>query len=183
MSLDDPRRGSTTFDELYLPFPWRDDRPAIELVDPSALPVPYRELLVHSRHMTVTVEERHGGPVDVQVLVSRRVGDVYARKILLRLRSTGRPVQFAVTRIDLAQLAPAVRDEIESERIPLGRILIQHGVMRAVRPTAFYRATPTPILCDWLGLAAPLPLFGRLGVLSVDGRPAIEVAEILAPVG
>jgi chorismate-pyruvate lyase len=82
--------------------------------------------------MTATVEAHYGEPVDVQVLASRRVGETYARKILLRLRGSGRAVQFAVTRIDLAMLSATVRDEIVAERVPLGRVLVQHGVLRTV---------------------------------------------------
>lgn len=177
-----PPREVRTFADFYRPFPDSRDQPTIRLLEAAALPEPYRTLLAHTRHMTATVEAHHGGPVDVQVLVSRRVGDVYARKIILRLRGSGRPVQFAVTRIDLAMLSPAVRDEIVAEQVPLGRVLVQHGVLRTVEPTAYYSAEATPALADWLGLRAPEPLYGRLGVLTVEGRPAIDVAEILAPV-
>lgn len=170
-----------TFEELYLPFPDRSDRPAIELVQPRAIPEPYRALLDHRRHMTVTVEEFYGEPVDVDVLQACASDDIYARKIRLCLRS-GRAVQFAVARVDLGAVAPAVRAEILGERVPLGRILIQHGVMRTVEPVAFYRTRPTAALAGWLGLHAERTLFGRLGVLTVDGSPAIAVAEILAPV-
>lgn len=170
-----------TFDDLYAPFADQADRPTVEFLEPRELPEPYRGLLVHNHHMTVTVETFYGDSVDVRPVQVAHAGDDYARKIVLTLRGSGRVVQFGVVRVDLAKLAPAVRDEIVSERTPLGRVLIDHGVLRTVRPTAFYRADPAPPLCEWLGLSEPATLYGRLGVLTVDGEPAIEVAEILAP--
>ena len=132
--------------------------------------------------MTVTVEQFYGGPVDVKVLDVRHTADTYARKILLALQGTGQVVQFGIVRIDLSVLAPAVRDEIVSQRTPLGRVLIQHDVMRTVRPVSFFRATPSARMCEWFGLKRPEPTYGRLGVIYTDREPAIRVAEILAPV-
>jgi chorismate-pyruvate lyase len=175
-------REVVTLADLYRPFPDGRDQPATWRIEATELPKPYRTLLAHTNHMTTTVEAYYGEPVDVQVLASRRVGDTYARKIVLRLRGSGRAVQFAVTRIDLAMLSAVVRDAVVAEQIPLGRVLVQHGVLRTVRPTAYFVAEPTPALGDCLGLRAPHALYGRLGVLTVDGRPAIDVAEILGPV-
>ena len=162
--------------ELFAPFP-ASPPPAADLVPAAELPQPFRHLLDHTHHMTVTVEAHHGGPVDVRVLETARTGDDYARRILLTRRGDGAVVQFGAVRIDLAALPPAVRDEVLGERTPLGRVLISHDVLRTVTPTAFLRVTPTPDLAGWLGDG---PLYGRLGVLTVDGRPAIRVCEILA---
>ena len=66
-----------------------DAMPAsVPLAGPD-VPEPYRGLLVHEHHMTVTVEEYHGGPVDVAVLARRSDGDKYSRKILLVHRVHG----------------------------------------------------------------------------------------------
>ena len=45
-----------TLDDLFALFPDRSDRPTVETVPAEAVPEPYRGLLVHSHHMTVTVE-------------------------------------------------------------------------------------------------------------------------------
>lgn len=171
-----------TLDELYASFPDAADRPAVEPVPADRVPEPYRRLLVHAHHMTVTVEAYYGGPVDVTVLDARHDGDSYARKILLTLRGTGLVVQFGIVHIDLGLLAPAVRDEIVSRRTPLGRVLIRHNVLRTVRPVQFFRAVPGDVMSGWFGLAEPVPTYGRLGVIFTDGKPAIRVAEILAPI-
>lgn len=169
-----------TLDDLYAYFPDRSDRPAVEHVPAGAVPEPHHRLLVHSHHMTVTVEEFYGDAVDVRVLDARRDGDSYARKILLALRGSGKVVQFGIVHIDLGFLAPDVRDEIVSQRTPLGRVLIEHNVLRVVRPVEFFRAVPGPAMGEWLGSGEPT--YGRLGVIYTDGKPAIRVAEILAPV-
>ena len=171
-----------TLDDLYARFFDRSDRPATGRVEAAAVPEPYHRLLVHSHHMTVAVEEFYGDAVDVKVLDARHDSDSYARKILLALQGSGKIVQFGIVHIDLTFLAPAVRDEIVSQRTPLGRVLIRHNVLRVVRPVEFFRAVPGPAMCGWFGLTAPEPTYGRLGVIYTDGKPAIRVAEIMAPV-
>ena len=171
-----------TFDHLYLLLPESGDRPAATVIAADQMPQPYHRLLVHTHHMTVTVEDFYGSPVDVKVLACRRNGDEYARKILLALHEGGRVVQFGMVRIDLGVCPEPVRNAIVEGKTPLGRVLIQHNVLRVVRPVEFFRAAPGPAMCDWFGLARPEPTYGRLGIIYTDGKPAIRVAEILTPV-
>jgi chorismate-pyruvate lyase len=133
--------------------------------------------------MTVTVERHYGGPVDVKVLNTVREGDEYARQILLELQGTGRVVQFGIVQIDLGLLSPVVRDRIVEGKTPLGRVLIEHDVLRHIRPAGYLQVEPDADLCRWFGMTQPTTTYGRLGVIFTDGRPAIEVLEILAPVG
>jgi chorismate-pyruvate lyase len=173
---------SLTLDDLYTPFPDQSDRPEVETVSAWRVPEPYRGLLVHTHHMTVTVEKFYGDAVDVQVLDVHQAGDAYARKILLRLRGSGEVVQFGIVQIDLSVLSAAVREEIVSRRTPLGRVLIRHNVLRTVRPVGYFKVTPGPVMCEWFGLDRPETTYGRLGVIYTDHKPAIRVAEILAPI-
>jgi hypothetical protein len=169
-----------TLDDLYAHFPDRSDRPAITPIGADDMPEPYRGLLVHTHHMTVTVEQFYGDAVDVKVMEARVQGDGYARKSLLTLHATGVVVQLGVVHIDLSVLSPAVRREIEEQKTPLGRVLIRHNVLRTVRPVSYFRAVPSPRLAEWFGTADPT--YGRLGVIYTDNEPAIRVAEILAPI-
>jgi hypothetical protein len=164
---------------------FRADIPPPEhlLIAPADVPEPYHRLLVHPHHMTVTVEEFYDSPVNVRVLERRHAGDTYARKILLELQSDGRVVQFGVVRIRLNYCGAAVRAAILEEKTPLGRILIEHDVLRRIEPTAFFRVTPGPQLTRWFNLPEPRDTFGRLGIIHCDEQPAIEVLEILAPIG
>ncbi|HEX4588380.1 MAG TPA: hypothetical protein VH120_00505 [Gemmataceae bacterium] len=156
--------------------------PDHDIISPDEMPEPYHTLLVHHHHMTVTVEEYYGSHVNVHVLQRRHVGDTYARKILLELQSDGRVVQFGVVRIRLDFCSAAVKAAILEEKTPLGRILIEHDVLRRIEPTAYFRVTPGPLLTKWFRLSEPQLTYGRLGIIHCDGQPAIEVLEILAPI-
>src|SRR6476660_7863560 len=86
--------------------------PRHAIISAGEMPEPYRTLLVHSNHMTVTVENFYREPVSVQVLDLHRKDDTYARRILLR--TSPRVVQFGLVEIDLSMLPEAVRKAIEA---------------------------------------------------------------------
>jgi chorismate-pyruvate lyase len=169
-------------ESLYAAFPDAEDRPAFEPIHPAKIPDPYRQLLVHTHHMTVTVESFYGQAVDVRVLDARLTGDTYSRKIVLTLRDTGEVVQFGAVRVYLAMLPPRVRHEIVEGETPLGRVLIQNDVLRHIEPGTYYRVTPCKELCDWFEIAEPAACWGRTGTIFAGTQPAVEVLEILAPV-
>lgn len=174
---------SPTFAALYELFPDLHDVPQAVPVEPEAIPEPYKSLLVHEHHMTVTVEEFYGDRVDVRVLDSSMTGaEEYSRRILLSLHESGKVVQFGVVQIDLSLLSPLVREQILEQKTPLGRVLIQNNVFRDVRPTGFLKVVPNRTMCEWFHLDRPVTTYGRLGVISCDGKPAIEVLEVLTPV-
>ena len=170
-----------TLEELYALFPAPGTPPAYRTIPAEEVPEPYRGLLVHEHHMTVTVEAFHGGPVDVRVLARRSDGELYSRKILLVLRATGRVVQFGIVRIDLGQTSPQVADAIRSEKTPVGRILIEHDVLRRIEPTGYLRIEPGPEVRGWFGLREPRSVYGRLAIIHCDGKPAVELLEVVAP--
>jgi len=151
-------------------------------VTSADMPDDYRQLLDHHAHMTVTVERFHDSPVDVEVLAKRVEADHYARKILLRRQSDGRVVQFGIVRINLEYLDDEVRDEILGEATPLGRILIQHDVMRRVQLCALWKVAPGTDLQKLLEMEARAPTYGRTALIECNGVPAIELLEIVAPV-
>jgi chorismate-pyruvate lyase len=159
---------------------WPSDSVAT-MIRAVTMPEPYRGLLAHTEHMTVTVEAHYGAPVDVHVLEADLQGDFYHRRIVLIPQGTDRVVQYGLVRINLACCSAPVRDAILSQKTPLGRILIEHNVLRRVEPTAFLRIEPGPTLIDALRLKAPIPLYGRTGVIFFSDRPAVAVLEILAP--
>jgi chorismate-pyruvate lyase len=74
-----------------------------------------------------------------------------------------------------------VQEEILAARTPLGRILIQHNVLRRIEPTAFLRVIPGPGMMEWFALSQRRPTYGRLAYIHCDGKPAIELLEIVAP--
>ncbi|HUY32592.1 MAG TPA: hypothetical protein VMV69_07395 [Pirellulales bacterium] len=146
------------------------------------LPDAYRGLLAHDAHMTVSVERFHGGPVSVRVLDRRVTSTHYARKIVLQRESDGRVVQFGIMRVNFGCLSPEVRAEIQSEAVPLGRILIQHDVLRQVQLFSLWRITTGAELTRLFGLQRPGVTYGRTALIDLNGMPAVELIEIVAPV-
>jgi hypothetical protein len=147
----------------------------------ESVPEPYRRLLAHHEHMTVAVERHHGCPVDVTVLSAQRSGDYYSRKIVLHRQSDKRPVLFGIPRLNLRLVDDDVRREILSENKPLGRVLIDHNVLREVQLASLYRVVPGPDLCQLFSLDVPLATYGRTAFIYCDGFPAVELLEIVSP--
>jgi chorismate-pyruvate lyase len=171
-----------TFADFAALFPLGDDVAAVETIPPEQIPEPYHRLLVHTHHMTVTVERYYGDKVNVNVLQVRRNGDEYVRKILLTLQGSGKVVQFGVPRVNLALLSQKVRDEIVAGDTPLGRVLIKNHVLRRIVPVTYIAVTLGNGLAGPFGVPLGTCTYGRTGVIFTDDKPAIEVLEILAPV-
>ncbi len=168
---------------LFSLFPPAELLTRSDLVSPEEVPEPYHGLLCHEHHMTVTVERYHGEPVDVEVVQEVRGREAYARKSVLRLQHSRRVVQFNLMRVHFRYCSDAVRQEILSGGTPLGRVLINHKVLRRVMPTAFLRVMPATSVANWFGLSKPRQTYGRLALIVCDERPAVEVMEIVAPEG
>ena len=144
-------------------------------------PLPYQQMLAHESHMTVTVERRHGCSVDVEVLDTVHEPKHYLRKILLRRNSDRRVVQFGIVRLALEPLDAQVRDEILSQRIPLGRVLIEHDVMRHVQLNALWQVACGVDLATHFDVAPGHQTYGRTALIYCNGEPAVELLEIVAP--
>ncbi len=147
----------------------------------SDLPAIYQRLLAHSAHMTVTVESRHGCTVDVEVLVDRQVGNHYERKILLRRSTDHRVVQFGIVRLALNQLEDVPRREILAKEIPLGRVLINHNVMRHVELLDLWKIACGRELAEYFETPLATITYGRTALIYCNAAPAIELLEIVAP--
>ena len=152
-----------------------------EHVAKEATPEPYHHMLVHEHHMTISMEEWHVCRVDVDVLASRFEAGLYLRKIVLRKSGTDQPVQFGYVRFNLDLVTPAVRAEILEEKVPLGRVLIQHNVFRHVDLGAILRFTAGPALAAYLKMPVSEITYGRLATIFCNGTPAIDLLEISAP--
>jgi len=155
----------------------------ITTVDASELPAVDRQLLDHRSHMTVTMERHHVCRLDVRVVAEQKAaegsGARYAREILL-VRPDGQVVQYGIVRIDLAAVDPATAAAIRRAAAPLGRILIEAGLLCDVHRVSFVRITPGPHLGGIL--AMPGPFSGRVAEILVGGQPAIELLEVVVPV-
>lgn len=158
------------------------DLAALGRFEPCALdelPNTYRTLLAHNDHMTVALESFHGSPVDVRALAEWRDESSYARASLLSRQTDGAIVQFGIMRIWLTDLPAAAQNEIASKRSPLGRVLIQHNVLREVELITLWKIQPGPILKEHLQLNSDSPIYGRTAQILVDQRPTVQLLEIV----
>jgi len=147
-------------------------------VPADSMPEPQRSLLNHERHMTVTVEKFHSAPVSVEVLQEQQTRQAYSREICLRRASDRKIVQYGIVLLDFRHLDPPIQDEIEGHAKPLGRILIEHQVLRQVKLLALYEIEPTELLKSKIAADADL-LYGRTAIIYCDHEPAIELLEIV----
>jgi chorismate-pyruvate lyase len=154
-----------------------------EPVAPDALPADYRTLLAHNEHMTVTLEQFFDGQLGVRPLAEWRDEASYARNSLLTRESDGRILQFGVMRIWLADLPREATDEITQQKRPLGRVLIDHNVLREVELITLWRIAPGPVLRKLLPNPTNQPIYGRSAQILVDERPTVQMLEIVAPIG
>jgi chorismate-pyruvate lyase len=152
-----------------------------EHIPASTTPEPYKQMLVHDHHMTVTMEEYHGCPVNVNVLDSRLEGNVYSRKIILTRSDNGTPVQFGIVRFNFDYVTAAVKDQILGGQIPLGRVLILHNVLRHIDLGAIIEITAGPELAELLRMPEHGTTYGRLATIFCNRAPAVDLLEITAP--
>lgn len=148
-------------------------------VSPESMPATFRKLLAHEHHMTVTVEAHHGSAVDVGVLNRLIDENHYAREILLTRQSDGRVVQYGVMRIRLDLLPAQARAEVVSEGTPLGRVLINHDILRSVHLFSLFKVAPGEVLKKWLTAGKNTPVYGRTALIYCNGEPAVELLEIV----
>lgn len=154
---------------------------SFQQVVPVQCPSPYQQLLAHSSHMTVTVEQFHRQAVDVHVLQSYVSGLHYQRKILLRRHSDRRAVQFGIVRLTLGLLTQEVQAQILSEQVPLGRVLIENEVLRQVRLQSLWKVKCGDELAEAFQAQPGAVTYGRTALILLQQQPAVELLEIVAP--
>ena len=147
----------------------------------ESAPEPYDELLNHHKHMTVTVESHYGENVDVHVHRCQQQENWYAREITLATTESRRIVQYGIVRLDTTALDEPVWRRIESQQVPLGRVLIEHNVLREVQLCGLWRIQAGPSLAALLRVTIGSILWGRTALIYCDGEPAIQLLEILTP--
>lgn len=169
-------------DALLALFGDQSERAAFTRVGGEAVPEPYARLLVHDRHMTVTLEDYHGEPVHLTVHDTRRREHDYARKITLHAAPGGPAALLGIMRFDLQRCNDATREMIVDGQTPLGRILIEHDVMRRLSSGPYYRIDGRPEAL--LGVSMPLPPtpYARLARIDCNGGAAVQLLEIISAV-
>ncbi len=167
-------------DEFYLQAGL--DLPLIEQKNAEELPEPYRQLLVHERDMTSTLESFHNETIALKVMSRKQRGDHYYREVILVRSRDQKPVEFGAIKINLNLFPPGARRQILEENAPLGRILHEYGIADSSRPKAYLRFKPDAFMQTALQAAKSEWLYGRRNtLLDPQIRPLAEIVEILPP--
>lgn len=156
--------------------------PAIERVEGSAIPQPYRDLLVHERDMTPTLEAFHGEPIHLRVMSRGAPSGILFREVVLVATESARPVEFGAIRIRLDEFGNSARELILEGLIPLGTILNQEQIPHRSDPQRYLRVEPDQAVARALETEAREPLYGRHNLITGRaGRVLAEMVEILPP--
>ncbi|MBG86965.1 MAG: hypothetical protein CMO80_08715 [Verrucomicrobiales bacterium] len=154
--------------------------PPIDSVDGSELPEPYKSLLVHGNDMTPTLESYHGGHIHVTVMRRQTRGDFYYREVVLMRDTDDAPVEFGAIKINLGFFPTLARQDILSERLPLGRILAERKIKHASRPRAYLRIQSDDFINKALQMEGEHTLYGRRNTLwTPENKSLAEIVEIL----
>lgn len=153
-----------------------------EVLDGNLVPEPYKSLLVHRHHMTVTLEDHYHSPVRLHVLERRLQGDDYARRLKLSIEPGELTVMVGLMRFHLQHSKEEVRNAILSEGAPLGRILIENKVLRWIEPHLYLRVELDDDLREQFR-APPTARYahGRVAHIICHNAPAVELLEIVRP--
>jgi chorismate-pyruvate lyase len=104
----------------------------------------------------------------------------------LRVLPNGREhiVQYGIVRIATDRLPKDVVTRIQAGGTPLGRILIEADLHRAVRCVSLFEIVPGPHfskLCPGLEPGVTSRTYGRFATISISSEPVIELFEVVIP--
>jgi chorismate-pyruvate lyase len=132
--------------------------------------------------MTPTLERFHASRIYLQVMHRERREDLYLREVVLRLEEDDTSVEFGANLVYLEHFPSEAQWLILQEKVPLGRILKDHGLAHATRPLGFFRVRSDNQINRALRLPAATMLYGRKArICDLQHRPLSEVVELLPP--
>ena len=156
--------------------------PDVERVLGSAIPQPYKRLLVHERDMTSTLERFHKSKIHLRLLERSADSHSISRLVALVLDDSEKPVEFGAIIIHLQHLPEGVRESILECQTPLGAILGKFHVRFMSCPQAFVRVESDRFMNEALGLTESQPLYGRRNNLLLPNHAILaDILEILPP--
>ncbi len=147
-------------------------------VEGCELPAPQRELLCHSRDMTSTLADYHGGPVDLEIVQEPADDRAYVREVLLKVGE--KVVEYGLIRIYLESFPPDLRTQILAGKRPLGALLNESGLPYTSEPSGFLKIPSELFSADFFPPANSNFLFGRYNtLLDESGGKLARILEIL----
>ncbi len=148
-------------------------------VHANDIPSDIRSLLVHNRHMTATLNAHYGQPVALRVLRHVEIDATYRRMIMLTVDAGERVVEFGLVRLNLDVFPPDARNDVAARQLPLGEILAKYDVLTRVEPRWYLRFAATSPVVQYFAPGPTREAYGRLGVIHCNGRPAVELLEVV----
>lgn len=156
--------------------------PEITPLFDQQVPEPYKQLLVHKRNMTSTLESFHSSTIHIERLNVVPGTEETSREVILRRDRNEKPVEYGASRIFLGSLPPTAVELIDEGKIPLGTLLRICDCKHTVELSGFFRLRPTPFFDNIFPGLDGTALYGRRNTLvALDGKPIAEVCEILPP--
>ena len=148
--------------------------------EPSEIPDPYRELLVHEVDMTSTLERHHEEAMILEVLTDGRVGSHYFREVVLRGVETGTAAEFGLIEIEIDRFPENLRESILSGKKPLGGILNESGLGYQSRPLGYFSVAREHLPPKLSLLGGNTTFYGRLNqLLGADSGCLARILEII----
>jgi chorismate-pyruvate lyase len=161
---------------------YRRDMPEITPLFDWHMPEPFKQLLVHDRNMTPTLEAYYKSTIHIERLNVVPDRDECSREVILRLDLDKMPVEYGSSRIFLNTLSQEAVDLVCEGHVPLGTILNQCNCTHTVVLSGFFKVKPTSFFNHVFSSLNGSSLYGRRNTLvALDGTPIAEVCEILPP--
>jgi chorismate-pyruvate lyase len=156
--------------------------PQITPLFDQQMPEPYKELLVHERNMTPTLENFHESTIYIERLNEVSSDEQTTREVILRLETDNKPVEYGASRIFLESLPPKAIEQINEGKIPLGTLLRTCDCRHTVELSGFFRLEATTFFSNIFPGKTFSTLYGRRNTLvAPNGKPIAEVCEVLPP--
>lgn len=155
---------------------------ALEFLQPSDMPEPYRTLLAHDTDMTGTLERQRDQKMALRPVEQYVDGNMLVRHVELCGIDDGQPAEFGAIEIHLDRFDADPRAQVMEGKVPLGDILKRAGMDFQSRPRGYFRIKPGEAIRHSFGVPEDGWLFGRCNqLLTLDGELIADVVEILPP--
>ena len=156
--------------------------PHLQTIGCLRVPQPFRDLLVHERDMTPTLEAFHGQKIFLHVLDRHQQESRLLRLVVLKLESDETPVEFGAIRINLTLFETQALQLVLEGHLPLGTILREQNIPHTSGHQEFFSVLSDAVVNRALQLTGTRQLYGRRNVIrNSQEKPLAEMTEILPP--
>ncbi|MEM0897352.1 MAG: hypothetical protein AAGJ79_10740 [Verrucomicrobiota bacterium] len=154
--------------------------PDISFIDPSEMPDPQNDLLVHERDMTSTLSRFHESKITLEVVAKELTDSYLLREVILRRADDEAPVEYGAIGIRLGQFDGLLREQIAHGEAPLGELIEKHVLDYRSAPRGFFRVIADETIAAALNVSTGAELYGRSNELTdAEGVAFADIVEVL----